>query len=157
MVNADEVREVLDGALVSVLSYDDGSGGVSSHPMLPLYNPENKKLYFTSSILFSRKIQKIKRNPKVSVIFTGRNFIRASKYHVVLVRGDAKIYEKDLHEGWEWLLSLWRKKEPYIDAFLKQRIALPLFWERAVIEVTPAETLVWEGGDTSREPVKVML
>jgi general stress protein 26 len=157
MIDTYDVREIFDGALVSVLSYDDGAGGVSSHPMLPLYNPENKKLYFTSSILFSRKIQKIKKCPRVSVIFTGRDFIKSPRYHVVLVKGDARVYEEDLHNGWEWLLRLWRKKEPYIDSFLKQRISLPLFWERAVIEVTPVEILVWAGGDTSGEPVRVVL
>ncbi|MEM4298405.1 MAG: hypothetical protein QW815_08565 [Nitrososphaerota archaeon] len=54
-----------------------------------------------------------------------------------------------------WLLEIWRKKEPYIDAFLKQRIALPLFWERAVIEVEPREILVWENGDMNKEPKRV--
>lgn len=151
------VEEVFSGALVAILSYLDSKGWISSHPMLPLYDPAKQRLYFTSSILFSKKLEHIKRNPRVSVLFTNREYIKAPNYHVVNVKGDARVYDEDIHRGWEWLLPLWRKKEPYVDAFLKQRIALPLFWERAVIEVIPHEILVWENGDTSAEPVRVSL
>ena len=37
--------------------------------------------------------------------------------------------------------------------FLKARVALPLFFERALIEVTPRRVLYWAGGDTSAAPV----
>ncbi len=33
-----------------------------------------------------------------------------------------------------------------------KRVALPLFWERALIEVTPRRVLVWEGGRTDVAP-----
>ncbi|MEM3124077.1 MAG: pyridoxamine 5'-phosphate oxidase family protein, partial [Nitrososphaerota archaeon] len=122
-----QVEQVFEGALVSILSYPTRGGWISSHPMLPLYDREKGRLYFTSSILFSKKLEHIKKNPKVSVLFSGREFIKAPQYHVVHVKGDAKIYDEDVHSGWMWLLEIWRKKEPYIDAFLKQRIALPLF------------------------------
>jgi hypothetical protein len=41
--------------------------------------------------------------------------------------------------------------------FYQKRVALPLFWERALIELTPRRVLVWEDGDTSREPEIVEL
>jgi hypothetical protein len=50
------------------------------------------------------------------------------------------------------ILELWRKKEPSIDNFLKARVALPLFFERAVIEITPERCLYWVNGDTARSP-----
>jgi len=149
------LEQIFEGALVSILSYVDNRGRISSHPMLPLYDSARGNLYFTSSILFSRKLQHIKRNPRVSVLFTGREFIKSPEYHVIHIKGDAKVFDEDVHSGWEWLLPLWRRKEPYIDSFLKQRIALPLFWERAVIEVRPVEMLVWENGDMGREPIRV--
>ncbi|MDW8083819.1 MAG: pyridoxamine 5'-phosphate oxidase family protein [Candidatus Caldarchaeum sp.] len=147
-------EEIMENALVSSLSYVTSSGEVSTHPMLPLYSRERKKLYMTSSILFSKKIEHIKRNPKVGVLFSGRQFIRTPTYSALHLKGDAKIYEEDLHKGWEWLVDLWRKKEPYIDSFLKQRIALPLFWERVIIEITPRELLLWKDGDISTEPLR---
>ena len=36
------------------------------------------------------------------------------------------------------------------------RVALPLFFERAVIEITPERCLLWEDGDTSREPLRFL-
>jgi len=148
----EKAETIMENALVASLSTVTPSGDVSTHPMLPLYSRERKKLYFTSSILFSKKIEHIKRNPRVGVLFSGRDFIKAPFHAVVHLKGDAKVYDQDLHEGWMWLVELWRRKEPYIDAFIKQRVALPLFWERAVIEVTPREILFWEGGDVSRTP-----
>jgi general stress protein 26 len=149
----DEVEEVLDGSLVAILTVVNDRGRPVSHPMLPLYDRSNKKLYFTSSILFSKKLEHIKRNPRVSVLFSQREFIRSPSYHVVMLKGDARVIDEDLSRVWTSLLPLWRRKEPYIDAYLKQRVAFPLFWERAVIEVIPKATYVWRGGDMLAEPV----
>lgn len=147
-------EEIMENALVSVLSYQTSAGTISSHPMLPLYSRERKKLYMTSSILFSKKTEHIKKNPKVGVLFSGRQFIKTPYYAVLHLKGDAHVIEDDLHNGWEWLVELWRKKEPYIDSFIKQRVALPLFWERIIIEINPREMLLWQNGDTTKEPLK---
>jgi len=147
------VEQVLEGALVCAFTCIDSAGRPVTHPLLPLYDAQSKKLYFTSSILFSKKLEHVKRNPKVSVLFSNRQFIKSPEFHVVLIKGDARVLEDDIHHGWERLLPLWRKKEPYIDAYVKQRIALPLFWERGIIEVMPKKIYVWENGDTAREPV----
>ncbi len=152
-----EVEEVLDGALVAILTVVNDRGLPVSHPMLPLYDRGNKKLYFTSSILFSKKLEHIKRNPRVSVLFSQREFIRSPSYHVVMLKGDARVIDDDLSSVWTSLLPLWRRKEPYIDAYLRQRVAFPLFWERAVIEVMPRTTLVWPGGDMLAKPLMLDL
>ena len=48
------------------------------------------------------------------------------------------VVEDDLHAGWETLLPLWRAKEPVIDSFVKKRFGIPLFFERSIIQITPA-------------------
>ncbi len=68
------------------------------------------------------------------------------------IQGDARVIEEDPHGGWERLLPIWEKKEPSIVYFLKARVALPLFFERALIEITPRRVLFWSGGDTSAAP-----
>jgi len=153
----EEAEQVMKGALVCVLTYINENGEPVSHPMLPLYDAEAKKLYFTSSVLFSKKLEEIKKNGKISVLFSGRNYIKSEKYHVVHVKGDAVVKDTDLSNAWLNLLPLWKEKEPYIERFLKQRYALPLFWERAVIEVTPSEVSLWREGDLTREPEVVRL
>ena len=54
------------------------------------------------------------------------------------IQGDARVIAEDPHGGWERLLPIWEAKEPAIVAFLKVRVALPLFFERALIEITRA-------------------
>jgi hypothetical protein len=70
----------------------------------------------------------------------------------VTVQGIARVIADDPHGGWERLLPIWSAKEPAIVAFLKARVALPLFFERALIEITPRRVLYWSDGDTSATP-----
>jgi nitroimidazol reductase NimA-like FMN-containing flavoprotein (pyridoxamine 5'-phosphate oxidase superfamily) len=147
-----ELREVLESALVCEFTVISPSGWPITHPLLPLYDSEEGRLFVTSSVLFSKKLDHIKRNPKVSVLFSNRAGIRVSPYRILLVKGDAKVGEEDIHHGWERLLPLWRKKEPYIDNLVKMRYALPLFWERSIVEVAPTKVYAWPQGDVDSAP-----
>ena len=51
------------------------------------------------------------------------------------------------------MLPIWAAKEPVITAFLKARVAFPLFFERAVVEVTPERAYYWPDGDTTKAPL----
>ena len=145
------VERLLNEALVGELTVIGLGGQPITHPLIPLYDGE--RILMHSSTLFSRKLEHIKRNPHVSVSLTDPVAMRGLTDRAT-IQGTARIVEDDPHSQWERLiLDLWRKKEPVIDAFLKMRVALPLFFERAVIEITPERCLYWEGGDTSRTPV----
>ena len=146
-----EVEALLDAALVAELTVVTASGRPVTYPLIPLY--DGRHVYLTSSALFSQKLEHIRANPKVSLSITdpvavGGLLDRAT------VQGDARVIEDDPHGGWERLLPIWERKEPAIVAFLKQRVALPLFFERALIEITPRRTTYWEGGDASRQPTQ---
>jgi len=152
-----EISEVLESSLVAILTVVNERGVPVSHPMLPLFDRETQLLYFTSSILFSKKLRHIKRNPRVSVLFSHREYVRSDNYHAVMLKGDARVIDEDLSSAWTRLLGLWRRKEPYIEAYLKQRYAFPLFWERAVIEVRPKTVYVWSNGDLGSEPTIIRM
>ena len=144
------VTKLLDAALVGELTVIDADGRPVTYPLIPLWDGE--RIYLTSSSLFSRKLEHIRGNPKVSVSITdpvavGGDLDRAT------IQGDARVIEDDPHGGWERLLPIWEKKEPSIVYFLKARVALPLFFERALIEVTPRRVLYWADGDTAAAPV----
>jgi general stress protein 26 len=145
-----QVEELLNKALVAELTVVAGRGGPVTYPLIPLY--DGRRIYMTSSVLFSRKLRHIKDNPKVSVALTDPIGIPAVPFHRATIQGDARVIEEDLHSGWERLLPLWKAKEPIIEKFVKQRFALPLFFERAVIEIAPRRVLFWESGDTERPP-----
>ena len=144
------VEELLETALVSELTVIDGSGLPVTHPLIPLYDGE--VIYLTSSILFSKKLEHIKANPRVSLAITDPTAVEPGQIARATIQGDAEVDDSDLHAGWERVLPLWRKKEPAIDMFLGKRVALPLFFERAVIEIRPTKAFLWEDGRTDRPP-----
>jgi nitroimidazol reductase NimA-like FMN-containing flavoprotein (pyridoxamine 5'-phosphate oxidase superfamily) len=141
------VSEVFEKALVCEFTVQSPTGRPITHPLLPLYDSESGRLLVTSSVLFSKKLDHIKENPKVCALFSNRLGLQVSPYRVVLVQGTAKVGEEDVHHGWERLLPLWRKKEPFIDNYVKLRYALPLFWERSVVEISPTRIYAWNNDE----------
>lgn len=146
----DPIEELLETALVSELTVIDAKGQPVTHPLIPLYDGEI--IYLTSSILFSRKLEHIKANPKVSLAISDPDAVTTDRFARATIQGDATVDDSDLHSGWERVLPLWREKEPAIDMFLGKRVALPLFFERAVIEIRPRKAFFWEDGRTDRPP-----
>ena len=145
------IEELLDAALVSELTVIDPRGRLVTHPLIPFYDGE--LVYLTSSVLFSRKLEHIKDNPKVSLSISDPVAVAVERFRRATIQGDATVDDSDLHSGWEErVLPLWRKKEPVIDQFLGKRVALPLFFERAIIEVRPRRAFLWEDGRTSEPP-----
>jgi general stress protein 26 len=127
------------------------NGKPVTHPLLPFYLQDTGKLVVTSSILFSKKAEHVKENPKVSMLFSNPEGTKIGK-HVILVQGIAHADDSDLDHGWEKYLTHWRKKEPYIDAFLAEREKFGWFWKRISIQVEPKKITAWKNGDTSRPP-----
>jgi hypothetical protein len=145
------IEELLSSALVGELTVIDERGRPVTHPLIPLYDGE--LIYLTSSVLFSRKLEHIKANPKVSLAISDPVAVNVERFRRATIQGDAVIDDEDLHSGWEKkVLPLWRVKEPAIDFFLGKRVALPLFFERGVIEITPRRAFLWEDGRTEVAP-----
>ncbi len=146
------IERLLEVALVGELTVIGRNGRPVTHPLIPLYDGE--KIYLHSSTLFSKKLEHIKRDGRVSLALTDPIAMKGNLDRAT-IQGTARVIEDDPHSDWERLiLELWRAKEPAIDDFLKARVALPLFFERAVIEITPERALYWEHGRTNRAPVE---
>lgn len=143
------VEALLDVALVGELTVVDADGRPVTYPLIPLYDGD--RIFLTSSTLFSRKLEHIKANPKVSLSLTDPIAL-AGRTDRATIQGDARVIDEDPHGGWERLLPIWEAKEPAIAAFLKARVALPLFFERSLIEITPRRSLYWADGDASAPP-----
>ncbi len=143
------VDDLLRVALVSELTVVNGDGQPITHPLIPLWDGE--RIYLTSSVLFSKKLEHIKRNGKVSLAITDPVACEGMTARCT-IQGDARVIEDDPHETWAQVLPLWRAKEPAIDFFLSKRFALPLFFERGLIEITPRRVLWWHDGDPACKP-----
>jgi general stress protein 26 len=143
------IEGLLDAALVGELTVVDSTGHPVTYPLIPLYDGE--RIYLTSSTLFSKKLEHIKANPKVSLSLTDPVAV-GGRTDRATIQGDARIIDEDPHGGWERLLPIWEKKEPSIVYFLTQRVALPLFFERSLIEITPRRVLYWPDGNAATAP-----
>ena len=91
------------------------------------------------------------RQPRVSLSITDPVAVGGAIDRAT-IQGEARVIEEDPHGGWERLLPIWEKKEPSIVYFLTQRVALPLFFERALIEITPRRVLYWSDGNAAVAP-----
>jgi hypothetical protein len=146
-----EIEELLATALVSEVTVVSPRGRPVTHPLIPLYDGE--LIYLTSSVLFSRKLEHIKANPKVSVSISDPKAVQVERFRRATIQGDAIVDDSDLHSGWEErVLPLWLEKEPMIAQFLGKRVALPLFFERAIVEIRPRRAFLWEDGRTDAPP-----
>jgi general stress protein 26 len=143
------VQELLKVALVGELTAIRPDGRPVTYPLIPLW--DGTRIYMTSSVLFSRKLEHIKRNPRVAVSLTDPIAL-GGLHGRATIQGDARIVEDDPHADWERILPIWRAKEPAIEAFYKERVALPLFFERSLIEIAPRRVLYWPDGRTDRAP-----
>lgn len=146
--------ELLAQALVAELTVVDPMGRPVTYPLIPLWDGEH--IFMTSSTLFSRKLEHIGRNPRVSVSVTDPISV-GGRTDRVTIQGDARVIADDPHGGWERLLPIWSAKEPAIVSFLESRVALPLFFERALIEITPRRVIYWADGEASAVPVVTVI
>jgi hypothetical protein len=89
----------------------------------------------------------------VSLSISDPSAVHVERFRRATIQGDATVDDSDLHSGWEEkVLPLWRKKEPAIDFFLGKRVALPLFFERGIIQIRPRRAFLWEDGRTDLAP-----
>ena len=146
------VERLLEVALVGELTVVGRNGRPVTHPLIPLYDGE--RIYLHSSTLFSKKLEHIKRDGRVALALSDPVAMKGNRDRAT-IQGTARVIDDDPHTDWEGLiLELWQRKEPSINDFLKARVALPLFFERAVIEIRPERCLYWPGGRTDVAPTE---
>jgi general stress protein 26 len=145
-----DVVDLLNSALVAELTVIDQRGRLHTDPLIPMWDGQH--ILMTSSILFSKKLERIKANPRVSVSLSDPIGCPVEPFVRATIQGDARVIDDDVHAGWNVVLPLWLAKEPVVRKLLRLRFGLPLFWERAIIEITPRRILRWAGGDTTRAP-----
>jgi general stress protein 26 len=146
-----EVVDLLSVALVAELTVLTAAGRPVSYPLIPFW--DGTHVLFTSAVLFSKKLEHIQANPRVSVALSDPVAMQGVPFHRAVIQGTARVLtDEDPHTSWERLMPMWRAKEPVIDVFVKRRFGIPLFFERHTIEVLPERVLLWRDGDTAQEP-----
>jgi Pyridoxamine 5'-phosphate oxidase len=96
----DEVDEVLAGDLTAALGYRTPAGGVVVQSVAPigLRDREAGTIGFTTSLGFSKKLERIERDPRVAMAFHAREHGRSDSTSYVLVQGRARVVAQPSEE-----------------------------------------------------------
>lgn len=89
----DEVEAVLAGDLTAALGYRTPAGGVVVQAVAPiaLHRRDERTVGFTTSLGFSRKLDRIAADPRVALAFHAREHGRSDSSAFVLVQGRAHV------------------------------------------------------------------
>jgi hypothetical protein len=155
------IEEIFEKYLTAEFSYFDGEMP-RTIAVLPYYDAKKKKILITTSPAFYRKVECVKRNPRVSVLFSNSRYSGIGGNAVVLVQGIAKVNE-NIEENLNYLMNLminyrecWKKR--VLERMAKE-LMLPIVkrfmdWYvfRIVIEVKPKRLIFWRDGKIENNP-----
>ena len=92
----DAIDAILDGDLTAALGYRTPAGGVVVLAVAPIGLRDRAAgiVGFTTSLGFSRKVERIQRDPRVALAFHAREHGAATASDYVLVQGRARVVEE---------------------------------------------------------------
>jgi hypothetical protein len=151
----DEVDDVLAADLTAALGYRTPAGGVVVQSVAPigLRDREAGTIGFTTSLGFSKKLERIERDPRVAMAFHAREHGRSDSTSYVLVQGRARVvgqpseeqrekvrtqataYLGAAREGWFW------------DRWLQQYYVV-----RVPVDIEVDRVVTWSGLNCAGSP-----
>jgi hypothetical protein len=126
-------------------------------PALPFYRPESEHFLITTSIGLPAKAFNIRREPRVSLLFSDPTGSGLTEAPAVLVQGEAVAPDEIVTSirGFEKELLTAVRRQPSGVIYTRKalmRWAFDWYFMRLLITITPRRILVWAGGDFSRRP-----
>ncbi|MCS7144245.1 MAG: hypothetical protein NZ879_04415 [Archaeoglobaceae archaeon] len=157
----DWIEEIFQSYLTAEFTYMDGKNP-RTIAVLPYYDSNRKSIVITTSPAFYRKVECVKKNPRVSILFSNSKFSGIEGNAVVLVQGFAKV-DEDIEKNMNYLLFLmmnqkdnWKKT---VVAKMVEELMSPLakklmdwYVYRIVIEIKPQRILFWRDGNLDNPP-----
>ena len=153
---SDEIDGILGGDLTAGLAYVTPAGGVVVTPVAPigLRDRDAGTVGFTTSLGFGRKLERIKRNPKVALAYHAREhgFSKSGLY--VLVQGIARPTAEPDREYLETVIQ--PKSERFMGpprrGFFWDRWLDAYYADRVPVTVEVERVLAWPGDDLVSSP-----
>jgi nitroimidazol reductase NimA-like FMN-containing flavoprotein (pyridoxamine 5'-phosphate oxidase superfamily) len=151
----DELDAILVGDLTAALAYRTPAGGAVAMAVAPigLHDRAAGTVGFTTSLGFSKKLERIARDPRVALAFHAREHGSGGSSAYVLVQGRANVVERPSPERRAEVLE---HAERYLGAAPRGR-----FWDwwlreygevRVPVDVTVDRILVWPDGRCAGAP-----
>lgn len=128
----------------------------TAHPVTPWYRVGMDHILVTTSLGFPQKIYNIRRNPKVSLLFSNPTASGITSGAMVAIQGDATLDEELARV--ETLEDYWRQLyrwQPASKAYCKTALSRYLFdwyYMRVRIYIRPQRLFYWSNGDFSQNP-----
>ena len=135
-------------------------GSPITWPTLPFWRPDEGRFLITTSIGLPHKAFNIRRNPRVSLLFSNPTASGLTEPPAVLVQGDADAPDEVTAsvEGFEDEVRRVFRRQPASGFYSSNPITRYLFdwyYMRLTIYVSPRRILWWPGGDFERTPLEV--
>jgi Pyridoxamine 5'-phosphate oxidase len=155
--------DVIDGYFTCEFTTLSRTGSPQTWPLAARLLPDGRFLLSTS-IGLPQKAFNIRRNPRVSLLFSNPTGSGVAKPGAVLVQGDATAEDRIVTD-----LTADPELAAYVEticarqpasAFMSSRLGRRMFWAyymRILIYVTPRRALHWPDLDFTRTPVELDL
>lgn len=153
----DDVTAVLSGFLVCEFATVGRHGAPQAWPAVPLLLPERGQVLLTTSIGFPVKAANVRRDPRVSLLYsdpTGSGLVAPP---AVLVQGHASVsdtvvtWDPDLARHWRRVREV-QPASRWFSSTPPARWFLDWYFMRLLIHVTIRRVSWWMHGDLSRPP-----
>ena len=157
-----EVEDVFEEFRTCELSTLARDGTPITWPTLPFWYSDEKRFTVTASIGFAQKALNVRRNPRVSLLFSNPTASGLENPPAVMVQGDAVAPDEieTSVAGFEEELRKVYPRQPasrlYGNDPLTRRL-MDWYFMRLMIHVTPRRILWWPGADFWREPFELRM
>ncbi|HEU0317372.1 MAG TPA: pyridoxamine 5'-phosphate oxidase family protein, partial [Solirubrobacteraceae bacterium] len=151
----DEIEEIVKGDLTVALGYRTPAGGVVVQAVAPigLGDRDAGTLGFTTSLGFSKKLERIARDPRVAMAFHAREHGFGGGPAYVLVQGTARVIAAPSEAEREQVKTLaTRYLGPPAEGFFWDRWLREYYEARVPVEVDVERMLVWPQLDCAGSP-----
>ena len=157
-----EVEEVFREFRTCEISTLARDGSPITWPTLPFWQPRKGRFLITTSIGLPHKAFNIRRNPRVSLLFSDPTASSLTNPPAVLVQGEAEAPDEveTTLEGFEEEMRQALRRQPAGAAYSGNPLTRYLFdwyYMRLMIHVTPRRILWWPAGDFEQVPLEVGL
>ena len=155
-----EVEEVFQKFRTCEFSTLARDGSPITWPLVTLWRPEERRFVLTTSIGLPQKAFNIRRDPRVSLLFSDPTASGLDKPPAVLVQGGAEAPDEirtspyHLPEYWRRLFRLQPAGKMYGANWLT-RYLMDWYYMRLYISIRPRRILFWPYGDFTQEPLEV--
>lgn len=142
----DEADKVISGDLTAAAAYITPAGGAVVIAVAPcgLGRRDQGMIGFTTSLGFSRKLERIIRDPHVALAYHTREHGFSASHRYVLAQGQASVKMTPSRERLEELISQGEryagevKRGPVWDRFLRE-----YYYERVFVDIAVERVLTW--------------